>query len=178
MCVCGATGRRKLTGVVQIISGNPYILTINGQRVTIEERYTGLNDFGSREFKQHIEYLLWDWCVCAAALQMRLPKWDFNAITKLSFVGVRLREFHVGPFRCLKTLNLSRNMITSLMNRGLEYCDRMEVFDVSDNQLRDDNELSVFGCVFFVSLVGSAGNRPVVSANCVCVCVCVCVCSR
>jgi Leucine-rich repeat (LRR) protein len=142
-----------------ILAGNPYIQTINGSKVTLRDRATAIDKFGSKEMKQRLGYLKWDWCICAAALQLNLPKWDPQAITKLTLVSVGLSEIHVGNFRALRFLDVSKNEIATLQHAGLEYCDVLAEINLAENQLTAKDEFSVFPMIPSLLKVTLRGNN-------------------
>eukprot|EP00762_Andalucia_godoyi_P000547 ANDGO_05240.mRNA.1 Leucine-rich repeats and immunoglobulin-like domains protein sma-10 len=142
-----------------ILAANPHLQTINSQKVSLRERISAVEKYGAKDMRQQIGFLKWDWCICAAALQLNLPKWDPLAITKLTLMSVGLSEIHVGNFRALRFLDVSKNEIATLEHSGLEYCDSLVEINLAENLLSSKEEFSVFPLVPSLQKVWLAGNK-------------------
>jgi len=81
-------------------------------------------------------------------------------ITILNLSSQGLQGIHVGALTHLRELNVSDNLIQSVLNSGLEHCDQLTHINLGANLLGSG---------------GSKRKKEFVVFGCVCVCVCVCV---
>ena len=138
----------------------PDLVVLNGKHVSLEHHEHVCSAFGNEARQKRVGLRRWDQMVSEAAPELvsgvskddqsqtvgdgSKKTWRPLAVTHLAIPNVGLTEFHVGCFRSLLTLDLSKNRIHTLSGAGLEACEFLWALNLSDNAISRTEELNVF----------------------------------
>jgi Leucine-rich repeat (LRR) protein len=138
----------------QLLIEFPDLVLLNGKPITLEHHEHVCSELGGSDNTRiaRINLRRWDQMVSEAAPELvsgisangKKKIWKPLAVTHLAVPNVGLVEFHVGCFRSLLTLDLSKNRIAHLEGSGLEACEYLWALNLSHNKIFDIDELQIF----------------------------------
>eukprot|EP01114_Cavostelium_apophysatum_P010445 TRINITY_DN2416_c0_g1_i11.p1 TRINITY_DN2416_c0_g1~~TRINITY_DN2416_c0_g1_i11.p1 ORF type:complete len:2801 (+),score=908.52 TRINITY_DN2416_c0_g1_i11:43-8445(+) len=157
----------------RVIASCPNLKTLNGKSIDMEERMQAIITQGTKQQQQkkNVDFVRWDLNValseeeniCSPLSSMRY--WQPELIKKISFPNSKLECFHVGTLPQLEELNLSGNWISELLGSGIEQCQRLVRFDISNNRISSKKSLSVFPFTSGLCYLSIQNNRDPVTGK-------------
>ena len=124
----------------------PDLVVLNGQVIRYTHRLNATSIYGGIVENRRLSLRHWDAVLCESIPELRsMSVLSYVHVRVLALSGLNLRSFHVGAFHSLESLDLSKNIISTVCFSGLEQAKRLWALNLEGNQLSDENEFSVFG---------------------------------
>eukprot|EP01119_Soliformovum_irregulare_P019621 TRINITY_DN6257_c0_g1_i1.p1 TRINITY_DN6257_c0_g1~~TRINITY_DN6257_c0_g1_i1.p1 ORF type:complete len:1295 (+),score=537.13 TRINITY_DN6257_c0_g1_i1:416-4300(+) len=142
----------------KIIAACPTLQQLNRIPVQLEERVAALLSYRPKEWAGRIWELHWEQILCSQVEVRKMSSWQPHRITTLILRGISLRVFRVGGLFNLKDLDLSNNLISDLLESGIESCVNLKSINLSHNNLISASSLRVFSATTRLGSIDLSDN--------------------
>jgi Leucine-rich repeat (LRR) protein len=135
--------------LMRFLLKNSKMFALDGKHITLKERieacpYTRMSQLELMRYKFYLAIVYQvvpfnDRVFTDKAVMPSSGLYDPRNIKILHLSNLNLRHacLDFEPFVCLEKLDLSNNMIGNILNIKLQYCRRLEILDVADNQIKN-----------------------------------------
>eukprot|EP01117_Protostelium_nocturnum_P019432 TRINITY_DN842_c0_g1_i1.p1 TRINITY_DN842_c0_g1~~TRINITY_DN842_c0_g1_i1.p1 ORF type:complete len:2518 (-),score=1170.22 TRINITY_DN842_c0_g1_i1:41-7594(-) len=143
----------------KLLAACPYIKKVNGKQVEVDHYLKAINNRGSKSQKKDIELMAWDLHFSKNPVLPSMKCWEPALITSISLPNCKLTTFHVGTLKSLEELDLSKNLISSLLGCGLEQCSELKRANFANNFINKRVSLQVFQYTPALTALNIKGNK-------------------